>query len=80
MVVKSGKTLKKLWRGKVFENSPVASLNEIVDPFDVFVNFWWAELIGILIVKIGWTVEKLLLGVILWKFSGCSPGIKFANF
>ena len=54
--------------------------------FETFLMFLYfsacqAKSIGILIMKIGWTVKKLLLGVNFFeKFPGCSPGIKFSLF
>ena len=58
-----------------YENSTVAPLEWNLE----FLMFQFcsacrAESIGILFVKIGWTVENLLLGVFFsWKFPGGSP-------
>jgi hypothetical protein len=43
----------------------------------LFCSFCWVESISLLFVNIGWTVEKLLKGVFLWKFIGCSPEMTF---
>jgi hypothetical protein len=79
LIVKSSRMDEKLLLGIFFhENSPLAPLEW---NFDVlFSSPCLDESIGILLVKLGRTVEKSFKGVFLSKVSGCSPVMKFGKF
>jgi hypothetical protein len=66
-----GEFLKKI--------APLIPSNEFLTNLISFCFPRFAELIGVLLVKIGRTVQKLFKGEDFWKFPDCSPIKGFAK-